>query len=87
MSLASYEAFSDFYRSNRRKGVRELARQMSFLWKARSAYASFVARKLRVRVSSKPVTEEAIINPGAPSYLFPWGVHEMMKRYEGVPKP
>ena len=33
---------------------------------------------------AKTVTADAYPNPGAASYLFHWGVHEMMKRYSDV---
>ncbi len=35
-------------------------------------------------VIKKKVGAGAPPNPGAPSYLFNWGVHEMIKRYEKV---
>lgn len=45
---------------------------------------AYAFSKVGIPYKANAVNVDAYPNPGAASYLFHWGVHEMMKRYSDV---
>lgn len=84
MSKDSFDAFYSYYKGNKRPVLKSARHWVRFLWNARSQYLGYLGRKFGIRFHGSAVEANALSNPGAPSYLFNWGVHEMVKRYRGA---
>ena len=82
MSPDSYQSFVNFVLNNRRKRIDTIVPWLRFFWSSKSQYVGYALRKVNLRYETKSVNADALVNPGAPSYLFPWGIHEMTKRYD-----
>ncbi|HHU79628.1 MAG TPA: hypothetical protein GXZ29_12245 [Clostridiales bacterium] len=82
MAPASYASFYSFYRSNKRKGLNRYIRWFQYLWQAKFVYINFALSLLGIPERDIRIRYDALSSPGAPSYLFNWGVHEMLKRYD-----
>lgn len=86
MSEISFNNFYNYYLNNRRKSLKVTKQWVKFLWKTRTVYINYIINKIGLNVRNKPITADAISNPGAPSYLFKWGIHEMVNRYRDALK-
>ena len=82
MSKQSFHSFEKFYRDNKRCGIDVILAWIRFLWQTKTIYLKYLFRKTGIKFKSKTLSADACSNPGAPSYLFNWGIHEMIKRYE-----
>ncbi len=82
MAPKSYTSFRNFIKQNKRSPVDVLAPYIRFLWSSKEQYLSYFLGKIGITYKAKATDAEALVNPGAPSYLFPWAVQEMMKRYK-----
>ena len=82
MSKKSFNSFRKFYLENRRSGLNVIFPWLRFLWHTKSLYISYFLKKIGIPMKSKTLTADAFPNPGAPSYLFNWGVSKMIRRYE-----
>lgn len=84
MSPPSFASFMGFLKDHKHEGQRTFRQWAEFLWDARTQYVAYAFSKVGIPYKAKTVTADAYPNPGAASYLFHWGVHEMMKRYSDV---
>lgn len=82
MSKKSFYSFYNFYKKNKRSGLNLINAWFKFLWNTKSTYISFFLNKIGISYKSNILTADAYSNPGAPSYLFNWGIYEMVKRYK-----
>jgi hypothetical protein len=82
MSPHSYHSFVSYVSNNKRKRIGTIVPWLRFFWSSKSQYVGYALRKVNLRYETKSVNADALVNPGAPSYLFPWGIHEMTKRYD-----
>lgn len=78
----SFDSFYNFYINNKRDGLPIIKTWIRFLWNTKSVYIDYFLRKIGIYKKSIKLSADVPSNPGAPSYLFNWGVHEMIKRYE-----
>lgn len=79
MSKKSFDSFSTFYRNNKRKGTDIIICWAKFLWDSKEQYIKNFLGELGFYFNINNKGADVISNPGAPSYLFNWGVHEMKK--------
>ena len=84
MTSASSASFMRFLKDPKHEGQRTFRQWAEFLWDARTQIVAYACSKVRIPNKAKTVTADADPNPSADSYLFHWGVHEMMKRYSDV---
>ncbi len=82
MSKKSFDSFSIFYKNNRRKGINIMIHWIKFLWNSKEQYIRYFLGKMGFQFDVNNRGADAVSNPGAPSYLFNWGVYEIMKRYK-----
>lgn len=80
MSPHSYANFVDYYRHHKRNRLVNLTYWAEFLWESRSVYANFILRKLKSPILFS-TTYPLRPNPGPPSYLVPWGIFILRKRF------
>lgn len=57
---------------------------MKFLWCTKSIYMSYFLGKVGLRIKNNDVIADPVSNPGAPSYLFNWGIEVMMRKYHAA---
>ncbi len=82
MSPRSYVSFQKFVKQNKRKFRVVLLPYVRFLWASKSQYLSYVLGKIGMTYKARAADANSLSNPGAPSYLFPWGVCKTMLRYQ-----
>ncbi|MBZ2174089.1 hypothetical protein K8M07_02310 [Schnuerera sp. xch1] len=82
MSKKSYDSFYNFYINNKRNKLKAIKAWIRFLRNTKSLYISYFLRKVGFHVKNSKLTADATSNPGAPSYLFNWGVYEMINKYK-----
>ena len=82
MSPESFERFNKFYKNNKRKGINIILHWLKFLWNTKEQYIRYFLNKIGLDVQFNKIGADAISNPGAPSYLFNWGIYELIKKLE-----
>ncbi|MDK0960216.1 hypothetical protein QTH00_13495 [Clostridium perfringens] len=82
MSKKSFESFYKFYRANKRKGLIKYYIWIKFIWGSKKIYAAYLLNKFGISVNLNINMNDKTSNPGASSYLFNWGINEMIKKYE-----
>lgn len=86
MSEKSYKNFYVYYKNYKRTDLKVIKHWVKFLWETRTLYINYFLNKIGLNVKNKPLKEDGISNPGAASYLFKWGIHEMVRRYRDALK-
>lgn len=83
MSPKSFHQFNKFYKKNKHHGYTNILKWMTFLYHNKSLYIRYIFKKIgwSFKFTISQDTAHLYSNPGAPSYLFSWGIHEMVKRY------
>lgn len=81
MSKKSFDSFYNYYINNKRNILKVIKAWIRYLWHTKTVYLNYFLKKIGISIKSKPLTADCFSNPGAPSYLFNWGVDEMIKRY------
>jgi len=84
MAPPSFLSFHDFYKTHRRRGFRVLLRWALYIWQTKSVFTAYFLNKIGIPVKYKDLRCDVTPNPGAPSYLFAWGVNELIKRYKAA---
>lgn len=82
MSKKSFNSFHIYYLNNKRKGINIIKAWVVYLWHTKSYYMSYFLGRIGICIKNNKLSVDAIANPGAPSYLFNWGIFKMIKRYE-----
>ena len=80
MSSHSFESFFYYYKKNKRRF--KIKPWLEYLWNTKIIYYNYFVKKIGLsKIVCNSIVIPNIPNPGAPSYLFNWGIHEMIKRY------
>lgn len=81
MSQYSFNSFYKFYKNNKKDRLFTTKHWIRYFWRTKTVYYNYFMSKLSFS-QKKQISLDTISNPGAPSYLFNWGVDEMVKRYK-----
>ena len=84
MSPVSYNSFVNYYKTHKRKGLRSIYYWSLYLKETTPHYINYFLEKTGLKFRFKYSGVFNTFNPGAPSYLFNWGIEEMKKRYQKV---
>lgn len=78
MSPVAFDSFYKFYKANKRKGT--LLHQLRYIMDMLPNYYNYASHILHINRYVKEKID--LTSPGAPSYLFNWGIEEVMKYYK-----
>lgn len=82
MSKDSYNSFSKYYKDKKDIGLYRMKSWIKYFWSTKDLYISYVLKKIGVSSKYNPLNADAYSNPGAPSFLIPWGNQVMINRYK-----
>lgn len=84
MSKNSYENFYKFYKANNNRKGLEIFKGWSFCGVQNQYTWAIFLGKVGLRIKNNDVIADPVSNPGAPSYLFNWGIEVMMRKYHAA---